>query len=71
MHDHNIGTQQTIVNLGEPFEQCLDYRFVSGSTDYILKGDLNYGVPPVQGPRTDPGDIPIKHQEPKITSTIN
>jgi hypothetical protein len=73
IHDHNIGTSQTLVSLDEPFEQCLDYRFVNGSTDYNLEGDLAYGDPaPPAGTVTEPdvGNIPIKHQEPKPTSTL-
>ena len=70
LHDHNIGTEQTIVNLGEPFEQCLDYRFTDHGADYILKGDLSYGVPTPPGPPINPGDIPVKNQSPKPTSTV-
>ena len=69
--DHDIGTSQTLVSLDEPFEQCLDYRFVNGSTDYNLEGDLTYGDPATPtGTVPGRGDIPIKHQEPKITSTL-
>jgi hypothetical protein len=68
--DHNIGQSQTVVALDEPFERCLDYRFISGSTDYNLEADMSYKVPvPRTGPEPDLDDIPIKNQEPKPYAT--
>jgi hypothetical protein len=69
VHDHLIGFAKTVVSLeevtvDEPFEQCLDYRFIEGSTDYNLEGDMSYRLPQV-GHVPDLDDIPIKHQEQK------
>lgn len=66
VHDHNIGQAQTVLSLEEPFEQCLDYRFTSGSTDYNLEGDLSYRLPlPRNTQEPDLDDIPVKDQQPK------
>jgi hypothetical protein len=70
--DHNIGSAQTLVTLGDPAEcQCLTYRFISGSTDYMLGGDLLLGEPPPPPRSTgDPGTVQVKNQSPKPTSTV-
>jgi hypothetical protein len=66
VHDHNIGLNLTTVSLEDPFEQCLDYRFIEGSTDYNLEADMSYRFPlPPSGQEPDLDDIPIKYQEPK------
>jgi hypothetical protein len=69
--DHNIATKYRMVLLEEPFEECLDWRFIKKSTDYNLEGDLAYTVdaPPPSGPPPGPNDIPVKYQEPKPTTT--
>jgi hypothetical protein len=68
--DHNIGVNLTTVALGDPFEQCLDYRFIKGSTDYNLEADMSYRFPVAPtGPEPDLDDIPIKDQEQKPYTT--
>jgi hypothetical protein len=75
VHDHLIGLDKTVVTLEEvtleePFEQCLDYRFISGSTDYNLEGDMSYRLPvPRTGNTLDPVDNHIKNQEQKPYAT--
>jgi hypothetical protein len=68
VHDHNIGSGDTVLTLEDPFETCIAYRFINGSTDYSLEADLFYGVPAPPGPVRDPGTLPPKHQEPKPTA---
>jgi hypothetical protein len=68
VHDHNIGSGQTVVTLEDPFETCIAYRFIKGGTDYSLEADLFYGVPAPPGPVRDPSTLPPKHQEPKPTA---
>jgi hypothetical protein len=80
VHDHNIGLAYTLVSLEEqpdevlkehPYEECLDYRFRKGATDYNLEADLFYGIPEVPaGTLPDGSDLPIKHQGPKPTSGL-
>jgi hypothetical protein len=70
--DHVIGTKYALFNLDGPFEDCLDFRFVKGSTDYSLRADLAYtvdaGTTRPSGPPPGPNDVPVKYQEPKPTT---
>jgi len=69
VHDHNIGTGDTVLTLDddEPFDLDIAYRFTKDGTDYSLDADLFYGV--VRPGRVhEPGPLPPKHQEPKPTA---
>ena len=68
VHDHNIGTGDTVLTLDEPFDLDIAYRFTKDGTDYSLDADLFYGVVARPGPVSEPGSIPPKHQEPKPTA---
>lgn len=68
VHDHNIGTSQTVVTLEKPFDLDIAYRFTKGGTDYSLDADLFYGELAPPGQVRDPATLPPKHQEPKPTA---
>jgi hypothetical protein len=68
--DNNIGTAYTFLSLDEDVHQFLTYRFVKGSTDYELRGDLTYGHPTVSGPPSGDGSIQTKHESTKPTSNL-
>jgi hypothetical protein len=73
IHDHEIATNQTVLSLCESLELALDYRFISGSTDYHLEGTMSYADPKPPGGGGRPpedGSIQVKNQSPKPQSTV-